>query len=118
MATNPSTITELHQPRARLHDLACQGPTPTQGCVCAQTPIRKPEAVLRHLEAADEVRRRASDLITGIEALTAKLAGLPVIPLDLLDRYQRAIVHAHVANQQRVSGYSEAALLRLEGDDQ
>ncbi len=104
------------RPRHELHELACTGSTPDSGCVCADRPFHQPGVVQQHLEAAEEHRRRAADLVTGIEALAVKLNALPVVPLDLIERYERLIVEAHVANIKRVSGYSRAALLRLEVD--
>lgn len=97
-----------------LHELACTGATPATGCVCASVPKRRPAAIIRHLDAAAEHRKRAEELATGVEALLGKFAALDVVPLDVLGRMERVIVKAHVANLARLSSVSEAALLALE----
>lgn len=97
-----------------LHELGCTGATHDTGCVCPPTFIRRPRATERYLHAAAEKRERIEGILSGIEALTAKLEGIGDIPLDLVDRYERTIVTAHVANLKRLSKVSERALAALE----
>jgi hypothetical protein len=63
---------------------------------------------------AAQHRGRAIELVQGIEALTGRLAELPVIPLDVLDRYERLIVAAHASNLLRLPGYGDLILDRFE----
>jgi len=65
-----------------------------------------------HLAAANRVR--AADIVAGIEALMGKLANLPAVPLDVLDRYERAIVNAHAGNLLRLGDYADVSLVEPE----
>lgn len=92
---------------ATLHELACTGPTPAKGCVCATVPRRRPPAVERHLDAAAVHRDRAESLVRGMEVLARKFAALEAVPLDVVDRLERLIVQAHAANLLRLPQYRE-----------
>lgn len=53
---------------------------------------------------------RIESLVHGVEVLVRKVAALETIPLNLLDRYERAIMVAHVDNLLRISRVSDTAL--------
>lgn len=53
---------------------------------------------------AEDSRKRADELAQGIEALLGRWASLVAVPLDVLDRVERAIVKAHVDNMLRLNG--------------
>jgi hypothetical protein len=56
-----------------------------------------------HLAAAARHRDRASELAGRIERLLVDFDDLSNVPLDVLDRVERAIVKAHTANLLRLS---------------
>jgi hypothetical protein len=56
-----------------------------------------------HLAAAERHRDRASELAGRIERLLVDFDDLTNVPLDVLDRVERAIVKAHTANLLRLS---------------
>ena len=64
--------------------------------------------------AANARREHAESLLRGIDALTRKFAALGVVPLDVLDRYERILTAAHTANLLRLDDYSSADLRRAE----
>lgn len=80
--------------------------------------IRRRDLIEAHLRLAesDAAREHAATLLRGIDALTRKLAAMDPLPLDVIDRYERILVAAHVANLERVARVSERALLGLEGE--
>ncbi len=95
----------MNVPLTALHELACTDSH--SGCVCAPpTRIHRLAVIDRHLDAAAKARERADELVTGIEALLGKFSALPAVPLDVLDRLERAIVQAHTANLVRLPTYS------------
>jgi hypothetical protein len=57
----------------------------------------------RYLRNVDDQRKRVESMIAGVEVLTRRLAAEEHLPLDLLDRYERAVHDAHVANLLRLS---------------
>lgn len=80
--------------------------------------MRAPElaAAIRRRDRIDALtyeaqREHAESLLRGIDALTRKVAALEHLPLDVLDRYERILTAAHVANQLRVARFSDAELL-------
>ncbi len=77
------------------------------------TAIRRRDQLEAMTESA--TREHAESLLRGIDALTRKFAGLGPVPLDVLDRYERVLMAAHVGNQQRVSRLSERLLLEVQG---
>lgn len=96
----------MNVPLTALHELACTDRD--SGCVCAPPNRSHRLSVLdRHLDAAAKNRQRSDELVTGIEALLGKFAVLPAVPLDVLDRLERAIVQAHAANLVRLPTYSD-----------
>jgi hypothetical protein len=56
-----------------------------------------------HDSMAARHRDRASELAGRIERLLVDFDDLPNVPLDVLDRVERAIVKAHTANLLRLS---------------
>jgi hypothetical protein len=73
---------------------------------------RRVLALHDHLAAAN--RMRATELVEGIEALMCKLNAVPAVPLDVLDRFERAIVAAHAANLLRLGEYADVSLMEQE----
>ncbi len=94
----------MNVPITALHELACTDRD--SGCVCAP-PIHRLAVIDRHLDAAAKNRQRSDELVTGIEALLGKFSALPAVPLDVLDRLERAIVQVHAANLVRLPTYSD-----------
>lgn len=79
--------------------------------------MRAPElaAAIRRRDRIDALtyeaqREHAESLLRGIDALTRKVAAMGPLPLDIVDRYERILTAAHVANLLRVSAFSDAAL--------
>ena len=70
----------------------------------------------RHVEplTLSATREHAETLLRGIDALTRKVALLDPLPLDVIDRYERILVAAHVANLLRLSTVSERVLSEME----
>lgn len=85
-----------------LHELACTGPDADDGCVC----ITAPRSMMGLTAKSEAHRERAESLVRGTEVLLRRFAELEVVPLDVLDRMERAIVEAHTANLLRLPGYA------------
>lgn len=69
------------------------------------TAARTAPVIARHLAIAADNRERAEQLVAGIEALFRKFGDLNVVPLDVLDRCERAVVEAHTSNLLRLTTY-------------
>ena len=67
-------------------------------------------AELKYLAAAAKHRDRSTELVEGIELLIGKFRKLEVVPLDVLDRLEKAIVDCHVHNLSRLPQYYTAEL--------
>ena len=67
----------------------------------------RPAVIARHLSVAADHRERAESLVRGLEVMMAKFTELDVVPLDLLDRFERALVRAHAANLLRLPAYTD-----------
>lgn len=65
----------------------------------------RPSAYDEFTDKSEEHRQRAESLVRGIEVLMRKFTDLQVVPLDVLDRYERAIVKAHTDNLLRLPKY-------------
>ena len=66
----------------------------------------RPAAIERHLSRAADHRERAESLVHTMEVLSAKLAAMDNVPLDVIDRFERCVVAAHTANLLRLPAYS------------
>ncbi|MCC6312230.1 MAG: hypothetical protein IT345_15140 [Trueperaceae bacterium] len=58
----------------------------------------------RYLDAGARTRKRADELAEGMEALIGKWQQLETVPLDVIERVERALVRLHTSNLLRVEG--------------
>lgn len=75
---------------------------------------RRPSREQAFIDKAEEHRAQAESLVRGAEVLMRKIAELDVMPLDVLSRYERAVMKAHTTNLLRVSTYTDKALVEDE----
>jgi hypothetical protein len=71
---------------------------------------RRQRVLELHDQLAAANRERATDIVEAIEALMRKVTSIPAVPLDVLDRYEQAIVNAHAGNLLRLGDYADVSL--------
>lgn len=102
-------MTDIQYPATSAHGAL----DPGEACSGASPAHQGPSTSSPASAAPDELRDHAESLIRGIDALTRRFASLGPVPLDLIERYERILQAAHVANLQRVSRISERLLLEV-----